>query len=54
MDVIRQTKEIKDVLVKAEKQIAEGSKFFGMSYEEGIVNMYDWLIGNTDNNPMDD
>jgi len=52
--IIRSDEEIGEVVNKAFDFREQGSPFFGMSYEDGILNMLDWLTGNTDDNPMDD
>jgi len=51
--IVRTQKEINDVLDTASELIEEGGRFPGMSYEEGIKEMYDWLVGNTEDNPLD-
>lgn len=30
----------------------EGTRFSGMTYEQGVQATIDWLLGNTDVNPM--
>lgn len=45
-------KEIGDLLNDAEDQIEEGgSKFPGMSYEEGLVEGIMWVLGMIEDNP---
>lgn len=53
------------VIVKSEEEIdtilneisviydTEGTKFHGMTYEEGLKNMYEWLVGETDEYPLE-
>jgi len=55
LDKIKRTrKEIDDVLNKA-FETEDNSKFWGMSYEEGLIAMYDWLIeDDPEDAPMDD
>jgi hypothetical protein len=53
-EITRTKKEIDDQLNEAQKYIDEGSKYFGMSYEDGIVAMFDWLVGNSDALPMEE
>ena len=53
MIIIREQAEIDEQLNKASETLDEGSKFFGMSYEEGILAMFDWLVGNREDAPMD-
>jgi len=52
--IVRTQDEIDKQLNLAVEGIDEGSKYPGMSYEEGIQNMYDWLIGQIDDAPMDE
>ena len=40
--------EIDQVLMEAEEGLSTGSKFPGMSYEEGILAMYKWLTDDAD------
>jgi len=45
-------KEIGDLLNDAEDQIEEGgSKFPGMSYEEGLMEGIMWVLGMIEDNP---
>jgi hypothetical protein len=53
-DIIRSESEINELLDKVSEGRNHGSKFAGMSYEDGIQAMYDWLVGNVDENPMED
>jgi len=54
MEVTRTETEIDEQLNKAQQFIDEGgSPFFGMSYEEGIVAMHDWLTDIDAHAPMD-
>jgi hypothetical protein len=51
----RTNEEIDDVLNRCNEKVDEGgSRFFGMTYEQGIVAGIDWLLGNTDDHPYDD
>lgn len=54
MMICRSTEEIDEQLSLAQGAIETGSKFFGMTYEQGIVAMFDWLEGNREEAPMDD
>jgi len=47
----RTQKEIDEVMNWASEGIDEGSKFHGMSYEEGIRDAIDWITGFTDDRP---
>lgn len=47
--------QIDDVLNATVEQIDEGgSKFPGMSYEDGVQNGIMWVLGQNTSNPMDD
>ncbi len=52
--VIRSKEEIDEVMNKAYEQMENGSKWSGMSFEEGVRAAIDWMLGNTDDNPMED
>lgn len=54
MEVVRTDKEIEKVLDKAIDGVAKGSKYPGMSFEEGVREMYDWLTGDQDEPPLED
>lgn len=49
----RSDKEIDAVLNQAAEQIEEGSKWPGMSYEQGVEAGVKWVLGETDDNPME-
>lgn len=52
MLITRDENEVWDVLNECTKQIDEGgSRFAGMSYEEGVLSAIRWLIGDTDEHP---
>jgi len=53
--MLKRTKsEIEEQLNKALDALDTGSKYPGMSYEEGVSAALDWVIGNIDDRPMDD
>jgi hypothetical protein len=52
--VKRTQKEIDDVLNKAADGIDKGSRWGGMSYEQGVDAALRWITGETDENPMED
>ena len=52
--VKRMQEEIDDVLNKAADGIDNGSKWPGMSYEQGVDAAIRWLTGETEDNPMED
>jgi len=54
MDIVRSTLEISETIEKAYEGINQGSAFPGMSYEEGIISMWEWLAGNQKEGPMDE
>ena len=37
----------------AANETLESSKFFGMSYEEGVKDAIEWMIGHNDHPPME-
>jgi hypothetical protein len=43
--IARSAQEIEDLKNKAEDANAEGSKYPGMSYEEGIAAALSWVLG---------
>lgn len=54
MKTIKRTdKEISDLLQKCDEANDTGSKYFGMNYEQGVEAGIKWLIGETDDHPMD-
>jgi hypothetical protein len=46
--------EIDDCLNMAAEQIEDGSKYPGMSYEEGIRAALEWVTGDVDEHPMEE
>jgi hypothetical protein len=51
----RQDNEVDEVLNKAAEAVDEGtSQWPGMSYEQGVQAALDWILGHTDENPMED
>lgn len=51
--IIRTKNEIQAVLEEADNGINEGSQYPGMSYEEGIKVMYEWLTEPGTENPFE-
>jgi len=47
-------KEIKDTRDKASGFLEHSTKWPGMSYEEGVYNTLMWLLGDYEENPMQD
>lgn len=50
-DIKRVEAEIDEVLNACEDAEINGSRFPGMSYEQGIIDFFRWLIGETDDHP---
>jgi len=52
---IRKESEVDNLIDRVIEQINQGgSKFPGMSYEEGLRVMYDWLNGDLETDPLED
>jgi hypothetical protein len=51
--IVRDDDEI-DQQLNAAMESDGGSKFPGMTYEQGVAAGIDWLTGNTDDKPMED
>jgi len=54
MAVVRTTEEIEDQIELAVEGIEHGSKFRGMSYEDGVKYALEWVTGQSDDKPMED
>lgn len=55
MAITKTRREIEAEVAKAVDIMDGGeSPFFGMSYEEGIIAMGDWISGNQEEAPLDD
>ena len=53
--VTRTDEEINDLLNAVDERIDEGgSRFSGMSYEQGISEALRWLLGQSDDHPYND
>lgn len=52
--ITRTQQEIDDVMRKTDEQMVGGSKWPGMSFEEGVRAAIEWITGQTDDNPMED
>lgn len=52
--IVRSEAEIDEVLNKASEAFDEGSKYPGMSYEDGIRAFAEWLFGDTNDNPFEE
>lgn len=51
---VRTSEEIEDQQDLCQAGREGGSKYPGMSYEEGVLAAFDWLLGDTDEKPMED
>jgi hypothetical protein len=51
--IVRSEQEINDLLNEVAKYRNNGSKFSGMSYEDGLQAMFDWLTEASEENPME-
>ena len=49
--VIRTEKEVDDVLERIEESYETGTNFPASSYEDGLKEMYEWLMGLSDDAP---
>lgn len=47
-------KEMEDTLWSARESGDTGSKFPGMTYEQGVAAALEWALGETNTNPMED
>lgn len=52
--IVRTDAEIDEQLNIAADGINDGSKYPGMSYEDGIQAFADWLFGDTDEKPFEE
>lgn len=50
----RSEEEINDQLCAAVEAMDQGSKYPGMSYEEGVKYALEWVLGYSDEKPMED
>jgi hypothetical protein len=55
MNITKTEDEISAALDKATKsQTKERGRYFGMTYQEGIINALDWILGLVDDPPLDE
>lgn len=53
-EIVRDQSEIDEVVNKCHDIINNnGTEYHGMSYEEGLKDMYEWLTGQTNDNPLE-
>lgn len=50
-NIVRSDNQIDNVRNWASEGRDQGTRFSGMSYEDGIEDMVAWLLGETDENP---
>jgi hypothetical protein len=53
-EIVRGQDEIDRVLNWAVDGLHAGTRYAGMSYEQGILDMHDWLVGDSDQPPDED
>ncbi len=53
-EIKRTDKEIEEVMGRAVDQLENGTKWPGMSYEEGVDAALRWVMGISDDDPMED
>ncbi|MDE5879924.1 MAG: hypothetical protein K2G99_07925 [Desulfovibrio sp.] len=54
MSIVRTEQEVNRVANWAYQGIDEGTRYPGMSYEQGLVDMLGWLTGDNDHAPDED
>ena len=52
MSDFRDEEEVEKMLDKA-CEARDKPRFFGMSYEEGVVAALEWVLGNSDDSPLE-
>lgn len=53
-EIKRTADEIESVLETCDNAVSNGSSYPGMSYEQGIMEFFMWLVGETDLHPFED
>lgn len=51
--IVRSDEEIEKVLDWCHEARREGSHYSGQTYEQGLRDMYAWLIGDSDDDPSE-
>jgi len=51
---MRTQEEMYNEIDRASEKENNGTGFHGMSYEEGVKTTLEWVLGNTEDKPMDD
>lgn len=54
IQITKTEKQIEQQLQKAEDASINGTKYSGMTYEEGMLALYNWLTGETDDLPLEE
>ena len=54
VELKRTEAEINEQLDRATHGVEEGTQYLGMSYEEGVRETIQWLLGYTNDKPMED
>lgn len=54
VELKRTEAEINEQLDRATHGVEEGTQYSGMSYEEGVRETIQWLLGYTNDKPMED
>lgn len=55
MDIVRTEQEVQDLLDQCmNAEVTGSSNYPGMNYEQGIKAGIEWIIGDTDDHPIDD
>lgn len=54
MEIVRTETEIDRVLNWAAEGVEQGTRYSGMSYEQGILDICDWLTGHSGVAPDED
>jgi hypothetical protein len=50
---VRSDEEIEDLASRAAERTHQGTKWPAMTYEEGVRAALDWLMGDVDEDPLD-
>ena len=51
---MRSQYEIDELMNRVQDSIDEGGRFFGMSYEDGLMEALRWVTGDSDDDPFPD
>ncbi|HLO91535.1 MAG TPA: hypothetical protein VK172_10265 [Lentimicrobium sp.] len=54
MAIKRTEKEIDEQISRAMIGVNNGTKYAGMSYEDGVRYALEWVVGDSDEKPMED